>query len=95
MKNDLLEAAASAFEDGRDPFSTAFLREHNVSADDCMGLSTLLSVLLRAYLWAPKWIRNAMLVSGAMEQRYAEILWNQAMKEELLKSIKSTHTEPV
>lgn len=40
----LLLLAAAALDDGRDPFSDAFLSEHGVTLDECYGLSEQLAL---------------------------------------------------
>ena len=46
----LLEEAADALEDGRDPFADGFLIEHSVTLDECYSLSDLLSASARMML---------------------------------------------
>lgn len=46
----LLEAAAEALYDGRDPFSDAFLVEHAVTANECRDLSTTMAAAIGLYL---------------------------------------------
>ena len=46
----LLKAAAAAFEQGIDPFSTAWLSEHEVTAQECFDLGQSLSTVIKAYL---------------------------------------------
>ncbi len=41
--------AAKALEDGRDPFSTAFLVEHMVTADECFALSERIATAVRVF----------------------------------------------
>lgn len=50
---ELLSLAAETFADGADPFSDAFLREHKVTLDECVGLSELIAVLIKGYLISP------------------------------------------
>jgi hypothetical protein len=40
---ELLREASKAFEDMRDPFSTEWLCEHDVTADECYDLSMAIS----------------------------------------------------
>lgn len=63
--HDLLEAAARAFGDGRDPFSTDFLVDHNVTADECMALSNQLEVLILGFLHATPATQNIISLIGA------------------------------
>lgn len=44
----LLEEAADAFADCRSPFETAWLAEHDVSADECFALSEAIAHCIRA-----------------------------------------------
>jgi hypothetical protein len=53
-KTDLLKAAAEALDDMRDPFSTDFLVEHGVTADECMDLSEWLATGARMVLDATR-----------------------------------------
>jgi hypothetical protein len=39
----LLGEASKAFADGRDPFSTEWLSEHDVTLDECQDLSVAIS----------------------------------------------------
>lgn len=48
--NELLRAAADAMEDGRDPFDTAFLSEHNVTLDECYGMGDGIAACIRFVL---------------------------------------------
>ena len=47
---ELLREAARALEDMRDPMSTGFLVEHNVTADECFDLSETMALAIRVYL---------------------------------------------
>jgi len=47
---ELLTLAANAFQVGMDPFNTEFLREHNVTVDECIDLENLISAVLNWYL---------------------------------------------
>lgn len=48
--DDLLTAAAEVFDDGRDPFTDAFLVEHKVTLDECMTLSEHIATAIRSYV---------------------------------------------
>ncbi|RJR32460.1 MAG: hypothetical protein C4567_18750 [Deltaproteobacteria bacterium] len=80
-ERELLQAVALAFENGRDPFNTVFLRENQVSLDDCRRLGDLLAIILRAYIWAPDWARKAMLASGSIEEPDAAAVWERMRQE--------------
>lgn len=41
---ELLRKAADALDDGIDPFSGSFLRENNVSSDQCGALTDMLAI---------------------------------------------------
>lgn len=43
-RTEILLAAASALEAGEDPFSAAFLGEHEVTADECRALAQQLAI---------------------------------------------------
>ena len=43
-RTELLEAAAAALEAGEDPFGGSFLREHEVSSDECRSLAHQLAI---------------------------------------------------
>ncbi len=64
MKKGMIEAFAGAYEEMMDPFSGDFLAEHNVSADDCFAMSSLIATLLRSYVAMPSQQRAAMLLRG-------------------------------
>ena len=78
----ILEAAAAALIDARDPFSTEFLLEHDVSADNCMALSNMLGMLIEGYIKSPKWAQLAMLTVGALPKDMASIIWEESWKRE-------------
>ena len=56
--DELLREAADAFEDGRDPFSTVWLRDHDVSSTECVNLGERIADVLRGYLNAPMVVRE-------------------------------------
>lgn len=43
-RTELLMAAADALESGDDPFSGAFLGEHEVTSDECINLAQQLAI---------------------------------------------------
>lgn len=57
--DDLLNEAAEAFEDGRSPFSTEWLREHDVTSTECIDLSDRIANVLQGYLAAPQVVKEA------------------------------------
>ena len=64
MKKGLIEAFAAAYEEMMDPFSGDFLAEHEVSAEDCFAMSSLIAALLRGYQALPSQQRAALLLRG-------------------------------
>ena len=46
----LLTEASEAFEDMRNPFDTAWLVEHNVTADECFELSSAVSAAIDLFV---------------------------------------------
>lgn len=75
MSEKLLKATAQAFEDGRS-LDGNFLRENNVSADDCIAWMNQVAAIIRGYLNAPKDIQNTLLASGVMpQQRMGQQVW--------------------
>lgn len=61
----ILDAAADALLDGRDPFEHSFLLEHRVSLDECGNLSDQLGLLAKAWLRASPELRAMIAVLGA------------------------------
>jgi hypothetical protein len=84
----LVNKMADAFEDGRDPFSTAFLVENNIDADSCMAMSNLIAVVLRSFASAPKWVEIGILSSG-VQPDLADHLWRLAVTEHYLDKLRS------
>lgn len=64
-QEQLLDAAAAAFEDCRDPFSHDWLAEHNVTLDECGDLSGVISTIIYGYLETPPDERGALQLRGA------------------------------
>lgn len=64
-KRDLLEKFASAFLDGRDPFSTDSLCENEVTFDECMSASEAIGLVLLGYLNAPRGEQSEIMSRGA------------------------------
>jgi len=61
----ILDAAADALLEGRDPFDRAFLVEHRVTLDECMNLSDQLGLLAKAWLRASPDLKAMIAVVGA------------------------------
>lgn len=57
--DELLRAAAGAFADGRSPFSTEWLSEHDVSLNECIDLGDRIAQVLNGYLNSPDVVRKA------------------------------------
>lgn len=70
--DELLKEAADAFEDGRDPFSTVWLREHDVSSTECVDLGERIADVLRGYLNAPRVVKELFPIFAAGEISPAE-----------------------
>ena len=68
---ELLELAAEALEDGRDPFADSFLSENDVTSDQCMALANGLAIgarIMAAGIRKPKSEQGtAMLMTMAAE----------------------------
>ena len=64
-QEQLLDAAAAAFGDSRDPFSHDWLAEHNVTLDECGDLSGVISTIIYGYLETPPDERGALHLRGA------------------------------
>jgi len=60
---DLLKAAATALDDGRDPLTSPFLGEHDVSLNECYDLAEQMAMGARLLAWA---LENPKLASAAM-----------------------------
>jgi hypothetical protein len=70
----LLESAAKALEEGRE-IGGYWLRENNVTADECMPIMNLISVCIRSYVNAPDDLKTTIIAAGANERRIGEIVW--------------------
>ena len=64
-KGELLEKAAGAFNDQRDPFSTDWLADNHVTADECFDLSQNIATLLYGYLGSPSEVQQQVMLIGA------------------------------
>lgn len=74
---DLLELAADALDDGRDPFSTAFLADNGVTFDEAATLSELLALGARVVVLlstdpAFKQMRSRVLTEVIVRQSFKE-----------------------
>ena len=65
-QEQLIKAAAEAFGDGRDPFVHEWLLEHEVTADECMDLSSVIGTILHGYLASPKQVKHLVVLRGAV-----------------------------
>lgn len=90
---DLLEAAAEALAEGRDPFSLDFLGKQRVTANECIDLSNLMSIIMNGYLTTPEWIQQGMLLTGSLfangDRRMAKEMWPHLQMEEASKRLKA------
>lgn len=91
---DLLEAAADALAECRDPFSLDFLGKHRVTATECIDLSNLMSIIVNGYLTTPEWIQQGMLLTGSLfangDRRTAKEMWPLLNRDEVVKRLKAT-----
>ena len=65
-QEELLNGAAQDLLDARSPLSLEFLVEHDVSADECMGLSELMGHIVKGYTLAPPLVQDNLLLAGIM-----------------------------
>jgi hypothetical protein len=61
---ELLQAAAAALDDNRDPLSHSFLAEHEVTADECFTLGDLLAAGAHMIAWM---MENPKIAAGAFQ----------------------------
>ena len=64
-QEQLIKAAAIAFDNGSDPFVHEWLSEHEVTADECMALSSVIGTILHGYLASPKEVKLSLGFRGA------------------------------
>ncbi len=64
---EAIKVLAAMFEDSRG-LDGDTVRELDLSRDDLLGLMATVSAVLEGYLVAPDWVRNPLLVAGAMVQ---------------------------
>ncbi len=62
----LLELAAEAMEDGRDPFDLSFLSANEVTADECYTMGEQIALAVRMMLVAPKELAATLVVGVAL-----------------------------
>ena len=86
--SQLLREAAKCFDEASSPFSTEWLIENNVSADECIDLSSLIGSAIRVYLEIPKDQR----ASIVMKQAISEMDIPESMKEDMLLQLKHKET---
>lgn len=67
----LLQAAADALADCRDPFNEGFLIEHNVTLTECMDLSRKIAIILTGYLESPKDVQAEIMIRGVTKGEIA------------------------
>jgi hypothetical protein len=73
--SELLKAAADTLDDGRDPLTTPFLGDHDVTLDECFDLAEWLALGARLMAWAienPGHAKTA--VSGATDAMRMDII---------------------
>jgi hypothetical protein len=61
----LLSKAADALSELRDPFSTDWLVENEVTLDECGDLSEHIGTIIKGYLAAPSDVRERVALAGA------------------------------
>ncbi len=64
-QEQLIKAAAIAFDNGSDPFVHEWLLEHEVTADECMDLSSVIGTILQGYLVSPEEVKLSLGFRGA------------------------------
>lgn len=64
-KGYLLRKAAEAFGEGIDPFNSDWLTDHQVTADECIDLSSNLGVVVLGYLALPDDVKQRTHLMGA------------------------------
>ncbi|KKL03736.1 hypothetical protein LCGC14_2623110 [marine sediment metagenome] len=65
-QEQLIKAAAVAFDNGCSPFVHEWLLEHEVTADECMELSSVIGTILQGYLVSPKEVKLSLGFRGAV-----------------------------
>jgi hypothetical protein len=63
---ELLDGAAQDLLDARSPLSLEFLSSHQVTADECLGLTELIGHVLNGYALSPPLVQNNILLAGIM-----------------------------
>lgn len=63
---DLLNKAATCFEDGRSPFENDWLSKNNVTLDECIDLSRLIGSILSGFSISSFTTQREIFVNGAL-----------------------------
>lgn len=66
MQTLVLEAS-NAFADGRDPFDSTWLAEHEVTGTECITLGRVISHVIKGFLLAPSVVKNTIMMVEATE----------------------------
>jgi len=64
-QEELIKAAAKAFDNGCDPFVHEWLVKHKVTMDECIDLSSVIGTILHGYLASPKVVKESLALRGA------------------------------
>lgn len=88
---DLLAKAAKSLDKLEDPFDGSWLIKNNVTADECITLSTAIAIAIRFYLKTPvaDHLESALRESGLDETITAEAMAHFRFNEALRKLDKS------
>ncbi len=90
----LLKKAATALEDGADPFNRKFLVENEVSADECMGLSEKMGIIIKGFLGADRDDQIMLLAVGAVYDEgpdMVKVFRSTLKKNQAIKRFEMTH----
>ncbi len=79
----LLRDAAKCFEEASSPFSTEWLSENHVTADECIDLSNLIATAIQVYLALPKNVRMEYTLKSTVES----LDISEDMKKDLMLSL--------
>jgi hypothetical protein len=77
--DELLQEAAKAFEDGRDPFSTSWLSEHEVTGQECFEMGQSIAAIIKGYLASPPGSQVAFIARGIFKEAGFDEAANNAM----------------
>lgn len=92
--DDLMLKAATALENGADPFNREFLVENDVSADECMGLSEKMGIVIKGFLGADRDDQAMLIGVGAVYDEGPEMvkLFRDSLKlSQATRRIKALH----